>query len=111
MRRVVVGHWWRSSGYIKSLVCRPHSSSDLASLGHLPPGGSIWGAAAPEAFLQHETEEVGDHFLLILCTVKLDFQNNIFDPTENSQGDQADSEDSETTGIISQKFLRTIKFQ
>ena len=77
----------------------------------LPPGGSVWGAAAPETFLQHETEEVGDHFLLILCTVKLDFQNNIFDPTENGQGNQADSEDTKTAGIISQKFLRTIEFQ
>ena len=40
----------------RSFVSRPHSSSDLASLGHLPPGGRNWALPRQCFFHKNDTD-------------------------------------------------------
>ena len=49
----------------RSFVSRPHSSSDLASLGHLPPGGRNW--ALPRRCSFHDNDR-GDVYLAFFIT-------------------------------------------
>ena len=51
IRRSVVGPWWRSSGYFKSLGCRPHSSP--APFGATLPLGAVGARGIKSDVLGH----------------------------------------------------------